>query len=106
MTSDQTTDIIITVPEDVDGVRLDRFLASHAEQTSGVETPLSRTRIKALIQDGAVFENAAAVKDPSAPVRAGTSYRLVLPPERDATPKAQKIPLDILFEDDHLVVLD
>ena len=34
MTSDQTTDIIITAPEDVDGARLDRVLATQAEQLS------------------------------------------------------------------------
>ena len=106
MTSDQTTDIIITAPEDVDGGRLDRFLATQAEQAPELDAPLSRTRIKALIQDGAVFENSTAVTDPSTPVRAGASYRLVLPPVRDATPKGQDIPLNILFEDDHLIVLD
>ena len=106
MTSDQTTAIIITAPEDVDGGRLDRFLATQAEQAPELNTPLSRTRIKALIQAGAVFENSTAVTDPSTPVRAGASYRLVLPPVRDATPKGQDIPLNILFEDDHLIVLD
>ena len=106
MTSDQPTDIIITAPEDVDGGRLDRFLATQAEQAPELDAPLSRTRIKALIQDGAVFENSTAVTDPSTPVRAGASYRLVLPPVRDATPKGQDIPLNILFEDDHLIVLD
>ena len=106
MTSDQTTDIIITAPDDTDGGRLDRFLASAAEQLPDLAAPLSRTRIKALMQEGAVFEDASLITDPSAPVRAGASYRLVLPPVRDATPKGQKIPLDILFEDEHLVVLD
>ena len=76
MTSDQTTAIIITAPEDVDGGRLDRFLATRAEQAPELEAPLSRTRIKALIKDGSVFENSTKVTYPSTQVRAGARYRL------------------------------
>ena len=39
-------------------------------------------------------------------MRADIEYRLVLPPVRDATPQGQDIPLDILFEDAHLIVIN
>ena len=90
---------IIATPTD-GGVRLDRFLA----QASDIE--LSRTRIKALIQDGMLTCNGAKVTDPSASVKSEAVYELTLPAVQDATPQPENIPLDIYFEDEHLIVLE
>ena len=103
MTSDAIQeDLTITVPDDAPTDRLDRFLAS------GLDTaePMSRTRIKALILEGAVTEDGRVASDPSATIRAGATYVLRLPPVRDARPVAQDIPLDILYEDGDLIVID
>ncbi|MBC9176985.1 RluA family pseudouridine synthase [Pseudoroseomonas ludipueritiae] len=81
------------------GQRVDRFLAA------GIGT-LSRSRVKALIEAGQVLRDGAPVADPSEPVRAGATYRVEVPPAAPATPQAQDIPLTILFEDRHLIVLD
>ena len=102
MTSDDMQRLTITAPPEAAGERLDRFLAAGLEAPS----PLSRTRLKALILDGAVTENGAAVIDPSQSVRAEAEYALLLPPVREATPQAEDIPLDIMFEDDHIIVLN
>ena len=102
MTSDDIQRLTITAPPEAAGERLDRFLAAGLEAPS----PLSRTRLKALILDGAVTENGAAVIDPSQSVRAEAEYALLLPPVREATPQAEDIPLDIMFEDDHILVLN
>ena len=102
MTSDDMQRLTITAPPEAAGERLDRFLAAGLEAPS----PLSRTRLKALILDGAVTENGAAVIDPSQSVRAEAEYALLLPPVREATPQAEEIPLDIMFEDDHIIVLN
>ena len=102
MTSDATQQLTATAEEDAGGERLDRFLAT---ALTG-EEPLSRTRVKALILEGAVTENGAVARDPSQAVRAGATYALTLPPVRDATPVAQDIPLDILFEDSDLIVIN
>ena len=102
MTSDDKQRLTITAPPEAAGERLDRFLAAGLEAPS----PLSRTRLKALILDGAVTENGAAVTDPSQSVRAEAEYALLLPPVREATPQAEDIPLDIMFEDDHIIVLN
>lgn len=91
--------IIIATPDD-GGTRLDRFLAN----TSEIE--LSRTRIKALIQDGQLTCNGAKVTDPSASVKSEAQYELTMPPIEDATPLPENIPLDIYFEDEHLIVLE
>ena len=102
MTSDDMQRLTITAPPEAAGERLDRFLAAGLEAPS----PLSRTRLKALILDGAVTENGAAATDPSQSVRAEAEYALLLPPVREATPQAEDIPLDIMFEDDHIIVLN
>ena len=102
MTSDDMQRLTITAPPEAAGERLDRFLAAGLEAPS----PLSRTRLKALILDGAVTENGAAVTDPSQSVRAEAEYALLLPPVREATPQAEDIPLDIIYEDDHIIVLN
>ena len=99
MTSELDRDILVTAPPNAGGARIDRFLATALEDDAALDAPLSRTRIKALIQSGALFEAGAPQLDPSANVRADIEYRLVLPPVRDATPQGQDIPLDILFED-------
>ena len=102
MTSDDMQRLTITAPPEAAGERLDRFLAAGLEAPS----PLSRTRLKALILDGAVTENGATATDPSQSVQAEAEYALLLPPVREATPQAEDIPLDIMFEDDHIIVLN
>ncbi|MXP63146.1 RluA family pseudouridine synthase [Roseomonas sp. M0104] len=81
------------------GDRLDRFLAA------AIGT-LSRSRVKALIEAGHVSRGGAPATDPSETVRAGMRYRVAPPPAVDATPQPQAMPLTILFEDRHLIVLD
>ena len=81
------------------GVRLDRFLA----QRIGT---LSRSRVKGLIEAGHARRDGAAVDDPAASVQVGGCYEVQVPPPRAATPLPQDIPLEVLFEDDDLLVLD
>ena len=102
MTSDTTQQLTCIADEASRGDRLDRFLA--ATLTGG--EPLSRTRVKALILDGAVTEDGTVTTDPSQSVREGATYILSVPPVRDAKPVAQDIPLDILYEDSDLIVLN
>ncbi|MCA8901983.1 MAG: RluA family pseudouridine synthase, partial [Hyphomonas sp.] len=91
-------DLTLTAgPEDA-GQRLDVFLAGKAED-------LSRSRLKALILEGAVTAGGAVETNPKKAVSAGTEYVVHLPEPVAAEPEAQDIPLDILFEDDHLIVL-
>ena len=81
------------------GDRLDRWMA-------GVWTDLSRSRCKALVEAGALSINGEALTDPSAKIQAGAVYRLAVPPPEPAEPIAEDIPLEILFEDDHLIVIN
>ena len=79
--------------------RLDRWLAS-------ICPDLSRSRVKALIKQGQLTRDGTAVRDPAEVVRPGARYVLTLPPPAPAAPAPEAIPLAILFEDAHLIVLN
>ncbi|QDM41546.1 RluA family pseudouridine synthase [Altererythrobacter sp. TH136] len=78
--------------------RLDKALA-HA---SG----LSRERIKQLIADGAVTVAGQTATNPSGKIRGGEAFAIALPPPAPLDAQAQDIPLDVVFEDNHLIVVD
>ena len=81
------------------GWRLDRALAA------AVPT-LSRERLKSLIRSGAVESAGKPVRDPATKVHGEEAFRLSVPEPSPAHNEAQDIPLTIIFEDDHLLVVD
>ncbi|MGD2134254.1 MAG: RluA family pseudouridine synthase [Maricaulaceae bacterium] len=81
------------------GERLDRWMAA-------VWDDLSRSRCKALVEDGQLSLDGAPLTDPSAKVRAGGTYVLTIPAPVPAIPQPEDIPLDVLFEDEHLIVIN
>ncbi len=88
------------IQEDQRGTRLDRFLI---DATEGV----SRTYLQRLIRDGDVTVNGEVGKQPSYALRDGDQVCLTLPPPRPLdTAQPERIPLDILHEDSHLIVLN
>lgn len=91
--------IRVTAEPEAAGQRLDRFLAD------SIGT-VSRSRVKALIESGAVSRDGAPTREPAEAVRVGAAYTLDLPPPTPARPEAQAIPLAILYEDSDLIVLD
>lgn len=82
-----------------EGGRLDKVLA-------GLFPDLSRSRLKTLILDGAVGLDGAVCADPSRKVRTGSSVTVIVPPPVDGTPMPEAIPLDIVYEDDALLVIN
>jgi 23S rRNA pseudouridine1911/1915/1917 synthase len=82
------------------GWRLDRALAA------AVPT-MSRERLKALIRAGALAaDGGGALRDPATKVRGDEALKLEVPEPTPAHNVAQDIPLTIVFEDEHLLVLD
>lgn len=81
------------------GARLDKWLSERLED-------LTRTRIKALIEGGALQRDGEIFTDPSWKLRAGEEYALHVPPPEDPTPKAENIPLDVVYEDGDLIVVN
>jgi 23S rRNA pseudouridine1911/1915/1917 synthase len=80
------------------GQRLDRALAD--------ATGLSRERIKALLGEGRVLLGGKAVSQASLKPEAGTAFAIAVPEAAPAEAAAQDIPLSIVFEDEHLIVID
>jgi 23S rRNA pseudouridine1911/1915/1917 synthase len=78
--------------------RLDRALADALPA-------FSRARLQALMGEGAISRDGAPVTDPSARAAAGL-YRLVVPAALPPEPVAEDLDLAVLFEDDHLIVID
>ena len=81
------------------GWRLDRALAD------AVPT-LSRERLKALIRSGAVETQGSPLRDPALKVKGGEAVRVAVPEPAPAHNQAQDIPLTIVFEDEHLLLVD
>jgi 23S rRNA pseudouridine1911/1915/1917 synthase len=80
------------------GERLDRVLAAGSA--------LSRTRLKALILEGAVTVAGRTIRDPGHRVNAGDVLTVNVPPPEPAEPEPERIPLDIVYEDHAIVVID
>jgi 23S rRNA pseudouridine1911/1915/1917 synthase len=85
---------------DAEGWRLDRALASALPT-------LSRERIKALISAGQVRRGDGALpRDPALKARAGESFEVSVPEPRPAHNEAQDLGLAVVYEDEHLIVID
>jgi 23S rRNA pseudouridine1911/1915/1917 synthase len=80
------------------GERLDRVLTA--------PIALSRSRLKALILDGAVAIGPRTVRDPGYRVNAGDVITVDVPPPEPAQPAAERIPLNVVYEDADIIVID
>ncbi|MCG9129496.1 RluA family pseudouridine synthase [Candidatus Poribacteria bacterium] len=96
----ETNSYTFHITPEQNGERLDRFLIKQTED-------ISRTYLQKLIRDNAVTVNDKIPKQPSYKLRTGDKIQLTIP---DAQPletlHPEDIPLDILFEDSHLIVLN
>jgi len=81
------------------GWRLDRALAATIPS-------LSRERLKVLTKAGALTREGKAVRDPATKVKGDERFILAVPDPVPAHNEAQEIPLPIVYEDEHLLVID
>ena len=89
----------LAVPAEAAGRRLDTYLA-------GAVAELSRSRAKALIEQGQVAVGGRTIVEPKWPVKSGEAITVTLPPPVPAIPEGEVIPLDVVYEDDDLIVID
>lgn len=87
------------IEEEHAGQRLDKILAKLCDD-------LSRVRLQALIKDGDVEMNGFEASNASGKVSVGDVIKISIPAPVDAEPKAQNIPLSIVFEDEHMLVIN
>ncbi|MGV8938139.1 MAG: RluA family pseudouridine synthase [Allorhizobium sp.] len=79
--------------------RLDAWL------TAALDGEFSRNRVKAMIEQGAVWLNGTPVTEPKRKVHPADRIEVVPPEAEDPEPKGEDIPLDVLYEDKDLIVI-
>jgi 23S rRNA pseudouridine1911/1915/1917 synthase len=82
------------------GMRLDQWLAL------ALGPVFSRNRVQGLIRDGAVRIGGEPVREPKRKVAAGEVATVAVPEPKPAEPEGEPIPLDIVYEDDQLIVIN
>ncbi|TAN16676.1 MAG: RluA family pseudouridine synthase [Rhizobiaceae bacterium] len=91
---------VLTAEESAAGSRLDQWLAA------ALAPEFSRSRVQALIREGAVTIAGEPVTEPKRKVAAGDVVAIAVPPPEPPEPEGEAIPLAILYEDADLVVID
>lgn len=92
--------IDVQIADNATGMRLDRALAEAVPS-------LSRERLKALITSGNVVDRrGVAATDPARKAMGGQHFSVTLPPPTPLANEAQDIALNVVFEDEHLIVID
>ena len=89
---------VFGVEKDQAGERIDRFVAESREE-------LSRSQVQKLIGDGAVVVNGSPVKS-NYKLREGDLVTVCVPKPEELQVEAEDIPLDVLYEDEHLIVIN
>lgn len=98
-TAETLADFTYLVVADEAGTRLDIVITAQLEA-------LSRSRVQALIKAGEVTVNGGKIVEPKYRVNEGDELTLVMPEPEDADPEPEDIPLTVVFEDEHLIVID
>jgi 23S rRNA pseudouridine1911/1915/1917 synthase len=94
---------VFDVDAESEGERFDRFLAQAA---AAKRIALSRTRLKTLIEAGEVRIDESIVRDPSMRLAAGARIAFEAPPAEESTIAGEDIQLAVVYEDEHLIVID
>jgi 23S rRNA pseudouridine1911/1915/1917 synthase len=96
--NDNQKTIEFTVPQLDSPQRIDAWLADQLQNHS-------RSAIRQLIQQGQVLLDGATVK-PSRTVNGGESVRVEIPKVREPELQPEDIPLDVLYEDEHIIAIN
>ena len=89
----------IIVPLNCHGYRIDKFLQLQINK-------LSRTRLQSLIRDGQVKLNNIIIKYSSKKIKEEDQIEVSFPTPKETLIKPNKIPLDILYDDDDLIIIN
>ena len=89
---------VIVEPTD-EGRRLDSLLANKLED-------ISRSRIQSLLREGAVTEAGRVIENASEKSIAGRTYTIIVPDPVSAIPEPENIPIEVIYEDEELIVVN
>lgn len=93
--------VLVTIGENPPD-RLDKALARDVPE----EASISRSRLAKLLAEGAVSREGAVISDPKAKVREGEVYAIAVGPAEEVDTSPEDIPLNVVWEDDDLIVID
>ena len=96
--SEQGEETTLTVGEEYNGIRIDKYL-------SEVLSELSRSYIQKLIEDGNILAAGKPVKA-NLKVKTGCTVSLYLPEPKEAEIVPEELPLDILYEDKDFIIIN
>jgi 23S rRNA pseudouridine1911/1915/1917 synthase len=96
---DDATSVTVDIGAEQAGQRLDQALAA-------VAPGLSRSQVQRLIKEGRVTSGGRVCERASGTVADGETYVLDIPPPAPSAHVAQDLPLEILYEDEDLVVVN
>ncbi|MFA4854275.1 MAG: RluA family pseudouridine synthase, partial [Candidatus Omnitrophota bacterium] len=96
-------ELILQVPQAQAARRLDLLLTDYAEQNN---LGLSRTNIQKLILQGKVSINSCPVNKANHKVKTGENIRLILPEKETVGLEAEQIPLEVIYEDNDLAIIN
>ena len=91
--------IHVEIEEGTEPTRLDKALVAQCPD-------LSRARLQALIKEGQVIVDGYIIKKSSHEVAPKNQITIDIPPPRDDTIEAQDIPIDVVYEDEDLLVIN
>jgi 23S rRNA pseudouridine1911/1915/1917 synthase len=91
--------VTLSVTAEQAGLRLDKALALLAGE-------ISRARLQQVVKEGGVRLNGVVATDGSRKVVEGDAISLAMPEAKPAEPIGQDIPLEVVYEDEHLIVID
>lgn len=86
------------IVDDVDNIRLDTYISAN-------DNDLSRERVKKLMDDGNILVN-GTVKKNSYKVKSGDVIEIDMPELKDTKIEAQDIPIEVVYEDDDIIVVN
>jgi len=89
----------IIVPPNYHGYRIDKFLQSQINESS-------RTRLQTLIRDGQVKLNNIIINNTSKKIKEADQIKVNFPPPKETFIKPNKIPLNILYDDNDIIVIN
>ena len=89
----------VIVPLKYHGYRIDKFLQSQINE-------LSRTRLQALIRDDQVTLNNIIINNTAKKIKDKDQIKINFPPPKETLIKPNKIPLDILYDDDDIIIIN
>jgi 23S rRNA pseudouridine1911/1915/1917 synthase len=99
MTREPAAPMQVTVGDEQAGMRLDQAL-------SALLPAVSRAQVQRMIRDGRVQSSGTVLTKVSETVQSGTMIEVDLPPPTVSDATAEALPLDILYEDEDIIVVN